>query len=64
MPGTKEGGRKAALTNLENDKNFYIKLGTAGGKTPKTKPSGFALMSVEQRREFGRKGGQISKRNK
>ena len=64
MPGTKEGARKAMLTNLKNDKNFYIKLGTAGGKAPKTKPSGFALISAEQRKELGRKGGQISRRNK
>lgn len=69
MPGTIEGGRKAAATNkLKNGSDFYARIGAMGGK--KSRSGGFAsdkvgkdgLTGAERAREAGRKGGLISRR--
>ena len=60
MPGTIEGGRKAAATNKKKYGNeFYASIGRKGGKNGHT--GGFAA-NPELAREAGRKGGKISKR--
>lgn len=62
MAGTREGGLKAAATNrLRHGDDFYIRMGTKGGKKGKT--GGFAA-NRELARIAGRKGGQISRRRK
>lgn len=69
MPGTIEGGKKAARTNLKrHGKNFYANIGRKGGKKGHT--GGFAsdkvgkdgLTGLERAAIAGRKGGQLSKR--
>lgn len=60
MPGTVEGGKKAAATNiLRHGKDFYREIGAKGGRNGHT--GGFAA-NPELARIAGRKGGQISKR--
>lgn len=60
MAGTKEGGRKAALTNKRKQgADFYSRIGRKGGKNGHT--GGFAA-NPELAREAGRKGGKKSKR--
>lgn len=60
MAGTVEGGRRAALTNKKRyGKEFYVKIGTAGGK--KSRGGGFAA-NPELAREAGRKGGKASRK--
>lgn len=60
MPGTKEGGAKAAETNKRiHGSDFYAKIGRKGGKNGHT--GGFAA-NPELAREAGRKGGKISRR--
>ena len=60
MPGTIEGGRKAAATNKKKyGKELYANIGRKGGKNGHT--GGFAA-NPELAREAGRKGGKISKR--
>lgn len=62
MAGTKEGGQKAAATNIaRHGHNFYVELGRKGGKNGHT--GGF-FANPELAREAGRKGGLISKRGK
>jgi general stress protein YciG len=61
MAGTKAGGQKAALKNLERDPNFYAKIGSKGGKNGHT--GGFAA-NPELARVAGAKGGRISRRKK
>lgn len=61
MAGTKEGGRKAALKNLQRDPNFYAKIGAKGGQNGNT--GGFAA-NPELARIAGAKGGRISRRRK
>ena len=62
MPGTKEGGRKAAMTNrTRHGKDFYARIGAKGGKLGTT--GGFAA-NRDLAREAGRKGGMISRRRK
>ena len=62
MPGTIEGGRKAAATNLErHGRNFYRRIGAMGGSRTDTKPKGFAA-NPALARIAGAKGGRISKR--
>lgn len=60
MSGTKVGAKKAALTNLAKDPDFFRKIGRIGGKNGHT--GGFASMTHEQVSECGRKGGRISRR--
>ena len=62
MPGTKEGGVKAAKKNVErHGKNFYARIGAIGGKKGTT--GGFAA-NRELARIAGAKGGRISRRTK
>lgn len=63
MAGTKEGGRKAALTNKSKfGHDFYRQIGARGGKNGKT--GGFAAGDAgrERARIYGAIGGKISKR--
>lgn len=61
MPGTREGGLKAAKTNMKRQgKDFYSRIGRIGGQNGNT--GGFAAMSHEKRVEAGRKGGRRSSR--
>ena len=62
MAGTKEGGRKAAITNLQKyGKDFYRNNGRKGGQNGHT--GGFAA-NPELAKIAGAKGGRISKRGK
>ena len=36
MAGTKEGGHKAAITNLAKDPEYYKKIGANGGRSSRT----------------------------
>lgn len=71
MAGTKEGGRKAKMTNLaKHGEDFYARIGRKGGKLGTT--GGFASEAVgadgltgpERAKKAGAKGGHISKRGK
>lgn len=59
MAGTKEGGKKASLKNLQRDPDFYKKIGQVGGRNGHT--GGFAA-NPELARIAGKKGGTISRR--
>ena len=62
MPGTIEGGRKAAETNRKRHGSaFYARIGAIGGKKGTT--GGFAA-NRELARSAGRKGGLVSRRRK
>lgn len=62
MAGTKEGGKKAAITNLQKyGKDFYRNNGRKGGQSGHT--GGFYGNS-DFAREMGAIGGRISKRGK
>jgi uncharacterized protein len=62
MPGTIDGGRKAAKTNKNrHGKDFYARIGKIGGQKGHT--GGFAA-NRELARVAGRKGGLISRRSK
>lgn len=72
MAGSKEGGRKAALTNkLKHGEDFYKRIGHLGGTSGKHN-GGFAslkrgkdgLTGSERARLAGAKGGKKSKRGK
>ncbi len=60
MSGTTTGGQKAALTNtMRHGKDFYARIGAAGGKKGHT--GGF-YANRELARLAGAKGGRISRR--
>lgn len=60
MAGTKEGGKKAAKTNMEkNGKDFYKRIGAIGGRNGHT--GGFAA-NRELASRAGKIGGMMSKR--
>lgn len=62
MAGTKEGGKKAAQTNMQrHGKNFYREIGSMGGKNGHT--GGFAS-NPELAKIAGAKGGRMSRRGK
>ena len=62
MPGTITGGKKAADTNKRKyGKDFYARIGAAGGKKGTT--GGFAA-NRDLARLAGAKGGRISRRRK
>ncbi len=62
MPGTRDGGLKAAETNRKNQgEDFYKKIGALGGKAGNT--GGF-YQNRELARIAGAKGGTISRRTK
>lgn len=71
MAGTKQGGKKAATTNIaRHGKDFYSKIGKKGGASGNT--GGFAsdvvgkdgLTGRERASKAGRLGGLKSKRPK
>lgn len=56
MPGTRQGGQRAALTNKQRyGENFYSVVGRLGGKI--SRGGGFTK-DPELAREAGRKGGK------
>jgi general stress protein YciG len=60
MAGTEKGGRKAAATNKQRyGLNFYVQIGSKGGKI--SRGGGFAT-NRELAVEAGRKGGKVSHR--
>lgn len=62
MSGTREGGLKAAKTNMtKRGADFYREIGQKGGRVCGKK--GFAL-NPELARSAGAKGGRISRRGK
>jgi len=62
MAGTKEGGKKAALTiKSKYGKGFYAGIGAAGGR--KSHTGGF-FKNRELARTAGAKGGLKSRRGK
>lgn len=62
MPGTVNGGKRAAETNKRKyGKDFYARIGAAGGRKGTT--GGFAA-NRELARIAGAKGGRISRRRK
>lgn len=62
MPGTKEGGRKGAVTNkAKYGDDFYKRIGAEGGKNGRT--GGF-YANRELASIAGAKGGRISRRTK
>ena len=62
MAGTKAGGLKAKITNLErHGEDFYRNIGRRGGKAGRT--GGF-YANRDLARIAGAKGGKISKRGK
>lgn len=62
MAGTKEGGRKAAITNkLKHGDGFYARIGAKGGRNGHT--GGFAA-NPELAKIAGSIGGKKSKRGK
>ena len=72
MAGTKEGGRKAALTNKRKyGPDFYKNIGRKGGTSGKHN-GGFAslkrgkdgLTGAERAKKYGAIGGKRSKRGK
>ena len=64
MVGTKAGGLKARETNRKlHGEDFYQRIGRKGGSKLGVK-KGFALMTVEQRKMCGQKGGRRSERGK
>lgn len=69
MPGTKEGGKKAAIQNIKrHGSDFYHVIGKKGGSN--SIHGGFASKNIgsdgltgrERAKIAGRKGGLISKR--
>lgn len=62
MAGTKEGGRKASITNrLKHGEDFYERIGRKGGQNGHT--GGFAS-NPELAKIAVRKGGRLSRRGK
>lgn len=60
MSGTREGGKKAALTNMKlHGKDFYKRIGHVGGHNSHT--GGFAA-NPALAKIAGAKGGKISRR--
>lgn len=66
MAGTKEGGRKAAITNKErHGASFYRDVGRKGGSTSYGRTRGFAHPShAHKASEAGRKGGSVRGRQR
>jgi hypothetical protein len=63
----KEGGIRVKEMMLKNDPDYYRKTGAKGGKTLKTKPSGFAYVKLHNPglfKENSSRGGITSKRPK
>lgn len=64
MSGTKAGAAKAVKRILEiHGKDFYKNIGRKGGQVTGIQ-KGFALMTFEQRKYYGKIGGSKSRRRK
>lgn len=70
MPGTKDGGQRAAKTNKKKyGKGFYARIGAIGGKNGKTggfgsnKIGSDGLTGRERARLAGARGGKVSRRS-
>ena len=71
MAGNRKGGEKARVTNIKRyGEDYYKSIGSKGGKSNGrkhraggAKPKGFAA-DPERAVEYGRRGGQISRRGK
>jgi general stress protein YciG len=62
MSGTSAGAQKAKLTNLKKDPDFYSNIGQRSWKNPdRSRETGFALLTPEERAELGRVGGKKTK---
>jgi len=62
VAGSKEGARKGRLTILSKyGINFYREIGKKSWSSERSRKTGFALMTPEQRAELGRKGGKKTK---
>lgn len=71
MSGTTKGGKKARDKNLARDPDFYVKIGTVGGKNGHT--GGFAFAGVCNCAEIegqhkkaqcaGSRGGRVTKQD-
>lgn len=63
MAGTREGGARAAATNIgKYGEDFYKRIGSLGGQ--RKVPKGFALMDKEKVSLAGQKGGSISRKHR
>jgi general stress protein YciG len=69
MSGTKAGGLKAAQRNIENDPDFYKRIGSTGGK--KSGTGGFYYAKLNYTADdprhpanAGKVGGKLSVRGK
>lgn len=64
MAGTKEGGRKASITNkLKHGEDFYKNIGRKGGA--KARPeSRYFFLHPDVAKKAGAKGGSLSRRGK
>lgn len=64
MAGTKEGGRKASITNkLKHGEDFYKNIGKKGGS--KARPeSRYFFLHPDAAKKAGAKGGSLSRRGK
>ena len=62
MPGTKDGARKAAITNKQRDPDHYKKIGHRGGSAKVAK--GFSMADGPTRIKLGAAGGRASRRVK
>ena len=63
MAGTKDGSIKSSLTIKQKyGINYYKEIGAKSWFNPeRSRKTGFALMTPEQRAELGRKGGKKTK---
>lgn len=61
MAGTKEGAQKARNRNLQNDPNYYSKIGKRSWVNPRSHETGFAKLSREKHIELSAKGGKKTK---
>lgn len=62
MSGTRNGGKKAKITNMQKyGEDFYARIGGKGGRAPHDAPRWFAL-HPELAKQCGKKGGTISRR--
>ncbi len=63
MAGSVEGGKAAYETNKQRYGEDWMKrIGALGGRAEV--PKGFSLMTYEQRRAAGKRGGEKSRKGK
>ena len=61
MAGNTAGGKKSAQKIQAKDPDFFKRIGSIGGKSPTTKPKGFAA-DLERARAAGAISGKISRK--